>query len=222
MSGGIHRKSLQGVISFKNVEKKIKNVTAAILCGGKSRRMGFDKAFLMDDQQYLLLQIAKELQSLFEQVILVSNTKAKFDGRTDFKEFRILEDHYMEKGPMGGISTALEQVQTEYVFIMACDMPLPDMGLIGRMYGKLEQEQVLVCSHQGKLEPLLAFYHKSCLPVFKKQMDKGELKPRSAFPALHVGMYCLSDTEINATVNLNTPEDVQKWNQKTAKINDVT
>ena len=222
MSGGIHRKQLQGVISFKNVEKKIKNVTAAILCGGKSRRMGFDKAFLMDDQQYLLLQIAKELQSLFEQVILVSNTKAKFDDRTDFKEYRILEDHYMEKGPMGGISTALEQVQTEYVFIMACDMPLPDMGLISRMYGKLEQEQVLVCSHQGKLEPLLAFYHKSCLPVFKKQMDKGELKPRSAFPALQVGMYCLSDMEINATVNLNTLEDVQKWNQKTAKINDVT
>jgi molybdopterin-guanine dinucleotide biosynthesis protein A len=203
------------VISLKSVNQKIENVTAAILCGGKSRRMGFDKAFLMDEEQYLLLQTAKELQSLFEQVVLVSNTKAKFDGLTDFTEFSILEDRYKEKGPMGGISTALEQAQTEYVFIMACDMPLPDMGLIGRMYRKLEQ--VLVCSHEGKLEPLLAFYHKSCLPVLKKQMEKGELKPRSAFPALHVGMYCLSDTELSATVNLNTPEDVQKWNQKTVK-----
>ncbi|SEU01379.1 molybdenum cofactor guanylyltransferase [Lacrimispora sphenoides] len=217
MSGEFHKKQKQEVISFESADKKIENVTAAILCGGKSRRMGFDKAFLMEDEQYLLLQTAGRLQSLFEQVVLVSNTKAKFVGRTDFTEFRILEDHYMEKGPMGGISTVLEQVQTEYVFIMACDMPLPDIGLIGRMYRKLEEEQVLVCSHQGKLEPLLAFYHKSCLPVFKKQMEIGELKPRSAFPALNVGLYCLSDTEINAIVNLNTPEDVQNWNQKTIK-----
>ncbi|MGL6217438.1 MAG: molybdenum cofactor guanylyltransferase [Lacrimispora sphenoides] len=217
MSGEFHKKQKQEVISFESADKKIENVTAAILCGGKSRRMGFDKAFLMEDEHYLLLQTAGRLQSLFEQVVLVSNTKAKFVGRTDFTEFRILEDHYMEKGPMGGISTVLEQAQTEYVFIMACDMPLPDIGLIGRMYRKLEEEQVLVCSHQGKLEPLLAFYHKSCLPVFKKQMEIGELKPRSAFTALNVGLYCLSDTEINAIVNLNTPEDVQNWNQKTSK-----
>lgn len=205
------------MVSFENVNKKIENVTAVILCGGKSRRMGFDKAFLMDDRQYLLLQTARELQGLFGQVVLVSNTKAKFDGRMDFTGLSILEDRYMEKGPIGGIGTALEQVQTEYVFIMACDMPLPDIGLIGRMYRKLDQEQVLVCSHQGKLEPLFAFYHKSCLPVFKKQIEKGELKPRSAFPALNVELYPLSDTEINAIVNLNTPEDVEKWNQKTVK-----
>lgn len=209
------KKQKQEVISFENVSEKIKNVTAAVLCGGKSRRMGFDKAFLMEDQQYLLLETAKELQSLFEQVVLVSNTKAKFEGRPDFAKLPVLEDRYVEKGPMGGISTALEQIQTEYAFVMACDMPLPDVGLIGRMYRKLGQEQVLVCSHQGKLEPLFAFYHKSCLPVFKKQIEKGELKPRSAFPALQVELYCLNDEEMNAMVNLNTPEDVREWNQKT-------
>lgn len=184
--------------------------------------MGFDKAFLMEEDQYVLLQTVKELQSLFEQVVLISNSKAKFDGRADFAGLCILEDLYMEKGPMGGIITALEQVQTEYVFMIACDMPLPDIGLIGRMYRKLYQEQVLVCSHQGKLEPLFAFYHRSCIPVLKKQMDKNELRPRSAFPALHVDRYCLSEGEMNAIVNLNTPEDVEKWNQKTAKMNDVT
>lgn len=209
------KKQKQEVVSFENVSKKIENVTAAILCGGKSRRMGFDKAFLMDDRQFLLLETANKLQGLFEQVVLVSNTKSKFDGRPDFARFSVLEDSYVEKGPMGGISTALEQIQTEYAFVMACDMPLPDIELIGRMYRKLSKEQVLVCSHQEKLEPLFAFYHKSCLPIFKKQMENGELKPRSAFPALKVEMYCLSDEEMNAVVNLNTPEDVQKWNRKT-------
>lgn len=197
--------------------EKIKNVTAAVLCGGKSRRMGFDKAFLMNDEQYVLLQTVRELQVLFEQVILVSNTKAKFVNQEDFREIPILEDLYTEKGPIGGISTALQQVQTEYIFAMACDMPLPDVSLIGRMYRKLEQTQVLVCSHEGKLEPLFAFYHKSCLPVLEKQIEKGELRPRSAFSSLEVEMYYLSGEEKKSIVNLNTPGDVQKWNEKTAK-----
>ncbi len=179
--------------------------------------MGFDKAFLKSGEQYLLLQTAKEMQSLFEQVVLVSNTKAKFEGQTVFTGLSILEDRYVDLGPLGGISTALEQVQTEYVFLMACDMPLPDIGLIKRMHRKLDQEQVLVCSHHGKLEPLFAFYHKSCLPVFKKQMEKGELKPRSAFLELHVKQYPLGDTEIKTIFNLNTLEDVNEWKQKTAK-----
>ncbi|MGC4019673.1 MAG: molybdenum cofactor guanylyltransferase [Muricomes sp.] len=199
------------------MSEKIKNVTAAVLCGGKSRRMGFDKAFLMGDEQYLLLQTVRELQTLFEQVVLVSNTKAKFEDRTDFKETPILEDLYIEKGPIGGISTALEQVQTEYIFAMACDMPLLDVSLIRRMYRMLDKAQVLICSYQGRLEPLFAFYHKSCLPVFKKQIEKGELKPRSAFSSLEVGMYYLSDEETQRIVNLNTPEDVQKWNKKTTR-----
>lgn len=197
--------------------EKIKNVTAAVLCGGKSRRMGFDKAFLMDKDQYLLPNTVRKLHILFEKTVLVSNTKAKFENWTDFRKIPVFEDLYTEKGPLGGISTALQQVQTEYIFVMACDMPLPDVSLIGRMYRKLGQEQVLVCSHQGRLEPLFAFYHKSCLPVFKKQIEKGDLKPRSAFSFLTVGMYCLSDGDTKNIVNLNTPEDVQKWSEKTAE-----
>lgn len=199
------------------MSEKIKNVTAAVLCGGKSRRMGFDKAFLMDREQYLLPETLRRLGTLFEQAVLVSNTKAKFEDRTDFGSISVLEDLYKEKGPLGGISTALEQVGTEYIFVMACDMPLPDISLIGRMYRNLGGEQVLVCCHQGKLEPLLAFYHKSCLPVFQSQMEKAELKPRSAFPSLRVGLYDLSDDETGNIVNLNTPEDVEKWSGKAAE-----
>lgn len=197
--------------------KKIKNVTAAVLCGGKSRRMGFDKAFLKEDEQYLLLQTVKKLQTLFEQVVLVSNTKTKFADRADFRELPVLEDLYTEKGPIGGISSALHQVQTEYIFAVACDMPLPDVSLIRRMYRGLNQKQVLVCSHQGKPEPLFAFYHKSCLPVFEKHIEMGELKPRSTFSSLEVKVYELSLEEAKSIVNLNTPEDVRKWNEKMAK-----
>lgn len=196
------------------MDTKIEHVTAAILCGGKSRRMGFDKAFLKAQEQYLLLQTVRTLESLFEQTVLVSNTKAKFEDRADFGKLPVIEDLYTEKGPMGGIVSALKQVQTEYIFVMACDMPLTDISLIERMYKKLGQEQVLVCSHQGRLEPLFAFYHKSCIPVFETQIEKGELRPRSAFSSLNVEVYDLRDGETRDFVNLNTPEDVLRWSEK--------
>ncbi|WP_367568668.1 molybdenum cofactor guanylyltransferase [Lacrimispora sp.] len=192
-------------------------MTAAVLCGGRSKRMGFDKAFLMDEQHYLLLETARSLKRLFEQVVLVSDTKSKFAGVEGFEEFGILEDRYIQKGPIGGVSTALEQIQTEYAFIMACDMPLMNLGLIDRMYRKLGREQVLLCSHGEKLEPLFAFYHKSCLPAFRKQIEEGQLKLRSAFSELQVGTYCLSEAEISAITNLNTPEDVERWGRNILK-----
>ncbi|MFT4106952.1 MAG: molybdenum cofactor guanylyltransferase [Lacrimispora sp.] len=195
----------------------MKDVTAAILCGGKSKRMGFDKAFLMEEEHYLLLETARNLKSLFEHVVLVSDTKSKFAGVKGFEEFGILEDGYIQKGPIGGVSTALEQIQTDYAFVMACDMPLMNLDLIDRMYRKLGQKQVLLCSHGEKLEPLFAFYHRSCIPVFKEQIEKGELKLRSAFSRLQVGTYCLSEAEISAITNLNTPEDVEKWNTNILK-----
>lgn len=198
------------------MREKIEDVTAAVLCGGKSRRMGFDKAFLRDEKEYLLLQTVRKLQLLFEQTVLVSNTKAKFEDRADFETLSVLEDLYLEKGPLGGICTALQKVQTEYIFVMACDMPVPDVNLIGRMYRKLGGWQVLACRNQGRLEPLFAFYHRSCLPVFKKQIESGELKLRAAFPSLKVEMYDLSGEETEGIVNLNTPEDVQRWSGKSA------
>ena len=179
--------------------------------------MGFDKAFLMDEQHYLLLETARSLKRLFEQVVLVSDTKSKFAGVEGFEEFGILEDRYIQKGPIGGVSTALEQIQTEYAFIMACDMPLMNLGLIDRMYRKLGREQVLLCGHGEKLEPLFAFYHKSCLPAFRKQIEEDQLKLRSAFSELQVGTYCLSEAEISAITNLNTPEDVERWGRNILK-----
>lgn len=199
------------------MSEKIKNVTAAVLCGGKSSRMGFDKAFLKDHEQYLLVQTVQKLQTLFTQVVLISNTKTKFSDQKEFCGIPVFEDLFSEKGPIGGISTALKQAQTEYVFIMACDMPLPDVNLIGKMYRGLNLEQVFVCSYRKKPEPLFAFYHKSCLPVFEKHIEKGELRPRSTFSFLKVGIYELNDEEKKSIVNLNTPKDIQKWNQTNNK-----
>ena len=89
--------------------KIIADCTAVLLCGGKSSRMGFDKALLKIQGQYVILQTAEKLMELFEEVILVTNDSQKFP--TAFRKCTIIQDMYLGKGPLGGIVTAMNYTQ---------------------------------------------------------------------------------------------------------------
>ncbi|MEL7609190.1 MAG: molybdenum cofactor guanylyltransferase [Bacillota bacterium] len=190
----------------------IKDAAAAILCGGKSCRMGFDKAFLMEGDAYLLQTNAQRLGSAFERVLLVSDTVEKFAPYGAFGATSAVADHYPGTGPLGGICTALEETDAPYIFVMACDMPRPDLDLIDLMRPHLGQAQVILFAHGDRLETLFAFYHRSCLPVFTERLRKGMLQPRSAFDQLNVLALPLSPERADAAfVNLNTREDLERW-----------
>ncbi len=101
--------------------KIIADCTAVLLCGGKSSRMGFDKALLKIQGQYVILQTAEKLMELFEEVILVTNDSQKFPKA--FRKCTIIQDMYLGKGPLGGIVTAMNYTQKAEVFVIACDIP---------------------------------------------------------------------------------------------------
>ncbi len=191
---------------------KIFNSVGVLLCGGKSRRMGFDKAFLKIDDHWLLLQQAKALSEIFSQVVLVSNSIEKFQEMPLQHSYILLEDHYPETGPLGAIATAMEEVESEFFFVMACDMPFLDPQSVATLQQHIKDAQVVLYEHQGKQEPLLAFYHKSCLPVFQKQLDQKQLRIRAGFQDLNVQAVKIEENEAKKIfLNLNTPKDVEQF-----------
>lgn len=194
---------------------KIKDAAAVLLCGGKSRRMGFDKVYIEYRQSPLLLRNATCLQKLFEQVVLVGDTREKLEGIPGLEGFPILTDQLPERGPLGGISTALSELDTKYIFVAACDMPNISTLLIKRMYIHIDNNQAVVCVNEGKMETLFAFYHQSCLPVFQKQLSEGNLQIRHSFGELTVKTIPLTSQQAgNSFANLNTPQDLAKWDAK--------
>jgi len=191
---------------------KIKIASAAILCGGKSRRMGFDKAFLQNQGEWLLKRNAECLKEVFEQVVLVSNSKEKLAAVEAFSEFSVLTDETPDCGPLGGIYTALSECRTPYIFVTACDMPVIHLPLVMKMYDQIDNSQVTVCVHGERMETLFAFYHQSCLPVFKEQLSKGRLQIRAEFIHLKVKPIILTPEEAgNAFININTPQELAHW-----------
>lgn len=194
---------------------KISDCTAAVLCGGKSSRMGFDKALMTLGGESLLKRSYEGLEQLFERVVLVSDSREKLTSGGDFVNRSIIVDHYQNKGPIGGICTALEEAATPYIFVMACDMPKPDLNLLLRMYRKIQGVQIVLCEHSGGLEPLFAFYHRSCIPVFKQQIEENQLQLRRRFEQLKLGKIFLEDEELlSGFINLNTVRELEEWKAK--------
>lgn len=100
----------------------IKNVTAVILAGGKSIRMGFDKQFLKTNEEFLIKKNTEKLLKIFEKVTIISND-LKLEDLKFSSDISIYPDIIKGYGPLGGIYTALERVKTDYIYVLACDMP---------------------------------------------------------------------------------------------------
>jgi molybdopterin-guanine dinucleotide biosynthesis protein A len=129
------------------------NISGAILAGGKSSRMGINKAFLDVKGKRIIDRIIDLFSALFTEIIIVT------ENSHNFKEFRnahIVEDIYKLQGPLGGIYTGLKESFTENVFFTACDMPFLHIGLISRLCVVADSglyDCVIPCSSRG-IEPL--------------------------------------------------------------------
>lgn len=185
----------------------LKDCTAVVLCGGKSIRMGFDKALLQMDGEYVLLRTTKQLKKLFSEVILGTNDREKFPAA--FSEELFLEDVYREQGPLGGLVTALESSKTEVLFLMACDIPAVASDLIQKMFFYTKKYEVVICRQNNTLEPLFAFYHRSCLPVFKQQLTTKDWRIRKEFK--HFSVKVIELEECVPLRNVNTPKELPLW-----------
>lgn len=191
------------------IVNQIATCTAVVLCGGKSSRMGFDKSLLQLDGEFMLLRTIKQLKKIFSETVLVTNKRTKFP--TIFSQVEILEDHYPEKGPLGGLVTALECVKTEYIFLLACDIPNLNIDLIRKMAHYIESYDVVICKQNNCFEPLFAFYHNSCVTILQQQLQTDDWRIRKEFDRFKVKVVTLESSF--GLKNVNTPEELVLWNQ---------
>jgi len=140
--------------------------SAAILCGGKSSRMGMDKSRIKINGKLLIQLIAEELNSVFDEIILIPDDLKKFSGFN----YKVAEDLEKGCGPAGGIYTGLNAASSQYIFVTACDMPFVNTDYIRYMIDVIEKYNPdCVISRNGKwVEPLCAFYSKSLIDNFRQ------------------------------------------------------
>jgi molybdopterin-guanine dinucleotide biosynthesis protein A len=158
-------------------------IEAFILAGGKSSRMGRDKAFLELAGKPILQRTADLVAPLVNSVALVADPDryARFG-------LPICPDRWPDAGPLGGIATALAASCATWCLILACDLPYLTQEWLAYLLGKVGASlaEAIVPESARGLEPLCASYRSTCAPTFAAVLDRGVRKVTDAFAEVKV------------------------------------
>ncbi|MBI2981459.1 MAG: molybdenum cofactor guanylyltransferase [Deltaproteobacteria bacterium] len=144
-------------------------LTGVILAGGKGRRFGSDKAFALYRGERLIDRTVRVMGEIFRDVGIVTN----FPGKYGSVPATIWADEIPFQGPAGGIVTALRAVNTEAIFVVACDLPLLSGKVILNLMEKENGASLVLYQHARGLEPLCALYRKELLPRLEQRLQSG-------------------------------------------------
>jgi molybdopterin-guanine dinucleotide biosynthesis protein A len=142
-------------------------LSAGILAGGASSRMGRDKARLDFRGQPLILRQIDLLRPLFQEVLIAAKGSGCFAARS-------VPDLLPEPSALTGVHALIAGASTSRVFVVACDMPFLNPALIRDLLGRAG-DVVLPVTSRGP-EPLHAVYSKTCLPAIEAAAAAGDWK----------------------------------------------
>jgi molybdenum cofactor guanylyltransferase len=189
------------------------SLTGIILSGGKSVRMGRDKAFIEIDGIPIIQRIYNIFQKIFTEIIIVTNQKEFYSG---FKA-KIVSDLIINNGALGGLYTGLFFSSNPYSFCVACDMPFLKESMIQYLIKQANEYDVIVPRTEDGLQPLHAVYSKNCLESIKNIIGMGKYKIIDFYPLVKTKIveeseFISLDLNLNlmreSFVNINTPGEL--------------
>jgi molybdopterin-guanine dinucleotide biosynthesis protein A len=187
------------------------DVTAVVLVGGRSTRMGRDKALILVDGTPLAAHVVAALSPFAAHVLLAGRPLPGLDVPA-------ITDQYPDAGPLGGIASALAAVQTPLALVAACDMPSIRPALLALLLDAARADPAaaaVMCRSDGGLEPLLSAWRPAlALAPLRAALDSGTRSLREAVAALpHAAIlpparWRPTDPPGDSFRNWNTPTDL--------------
>lgn len=174
-----------------------------VLAGGRSSRMGRDKALLPCRGGVLIQLIARAVAKAAGSAVLVGDP-ARYGGLG----YPVISDEWPGEGPLGGILTALRHTRSEWNLVTACDMPALSCGFLAGLLEAAERNgpvHTLPMGPNGTLEPLCAVYHRSGESLIQTAFLGGIRKITAALQGSPMAVYPVSEASLFQ--NVNTPEE---------------
>jgi hydrogenase maturation protease len=185
-------------------------VSAIVLAGGKSQRLGVDKTLLRLDGVWLLQYIVEQLRALSDDVLVVANDRQKLAPLG----VPVVPDEQAGIGPLAGIYSGLTAMRHDVGLFVACDMPLLNLRLLRYMIRLSTDVDVVIPREGDETEPLHALYGKACLVPIAAALERGERRVIHFFDRVRVryvdpAEVAAFDPERLSLFNINTTEDLE-------------
>lgn len=182
-------------------------VYGLVLSGGKSKRMGQDKALLERDGQSQLAFMMSLLEPLVERVFVSTRDEQKDDSERG--QFTQIVDRYDDMGPLAGILSALDAYSDVDWLVVACDLPNIRVETIRHLLASRSVDHpftAYVSSHDGLPEPLCAIYRSGSANTLRAFSDDGIHCPRKIL--IRSDTRLIEQLDPASLDNINTPDDL--------------
>ena len=181
-------------------------ITAILLAGGKSQRMGTDKGMLDLNGKKFIKHICDALQPIVGSNILIVSTNKEYDALG----FSRVEDIISDKGPVGGLYTGLKESKTKVNLVLSVDVPMVSTELLKWLIeNHSETDMVTQTKIDGSANPLIGVYDRSMRIVFGEQIAGNKLKLQQAIEEVKHSTLEIPEKWKNQVQNINTPEEYQ-------------
>lgn len=182
--------------------------SGVVLAGGRSLRMGEDKARLCVAGRPLIYWAVAALQSVVQRVYCVGGDRPLALALG----IPFIPDRVPACGPLGGIGSAMRALGTD-ILVLGCDMPLVHPGLLRLLIGAQGDADAVVPLNADEHEPLLALYRLSCADAVEAALASGRRRVTSFYDAVRVQLleehvWRAVDPDGRSFFNVNTPSDL--------------
>ena len=196
------------------------NASGIVLAGGRSRRLGRAKALEPFQGEPLIRRVIDRLSRITDDLVFVVNDHEQasalpISSRDIDLTYEIVIDKYPDGGSLGGIYTGLLAANSQWAFVVACDMPFLNVELMRHMLSMRDGQDVVVPRTDGYPEPTHALYNKSCLPFIEKRLKRDDLKIARFFDEIRVRFLDEAevrglDEDLLSFFNVNTQDDLDR------------
>jgi molybdopterin-guanine dinucleotide biosynthesis protein A len=189
----------------------IRNISGVILAGGASKRFnGLIKSMIVIDGKTIISRMIDIISDIFSEIIIVSNTPDLFK---EYKNCRIISDHFLNMGPLGGIHSALIDTTKEAIFAFAGDMPMLDREIIASQidFYNVNKCDIVIPVIQQSIEPLHGIYKKTLASLLEDYLKMNMAHAVREFLKKADVQYMQMDNSEKSKIaftNINSPRDL--------------
>ncbi|NUM48835.1 MAG: molybdenum cofactor guanylyltransferase [Anaerolineales bacterium] len=199
----------------------MQDITLVLQAGGKSTRMGRDKALVPFGGRTMIEYILQQTEGLAQDTIIITNTPEAYQ----FLQLPLFPDVIPDWGALGGLYSAIFHAPQNTCLVLACDMPFINRPLLAHFISLIADYDAVIphLDPTGNkmpafAEPFRAVYRKSCLPPIKAAIDAGQRRVISFFDQVNIRFVDRHEIEVydpglQTFLNVNTKEDLLKAEQ---------
>jgi molybdopterin-guanine dinucleotide biosynthesis protein A len=196
-------------------------MTSIILAGGKSSRLGRNKALQVIEGKSLIQWVIDRLASLSTEIIIATAQGEAIPCSSTVK-IKTVADIYPGKGPLGGIHVGLTASSSPQAIVASCDIPFVSVGLLKYMTQICSAFDIVIPRIKDEIEPLCAVYSKNCLAPIQELLEQDERQIRKLFSMVKAKY--VEEDEINSFdpehlsfFNINNQDDLDRARKLAAK-----